>query len=83
MIPRDQLRMTTEELDGYLGTQRTLRIATVDDDGVPHVVPLWFVWHNGSVWLNSLRKSRRHRHLLTGRPVGIVIDDGTAASRCR
>ena len=41
----------------------------VGDDGVPHVVPLWFVWHDGAIWLNSLRKTRRHRHLLTGRPV--------------
>ena len=49
MVPREQLRMTAEELDDYLGSQRTLRIATVDDDGVPHVVPLWFVWHAGAV----------------------------------
>ena len=75
--------MTAEELDDYLGTQRTLRLATVGDDGVPHVVPLWFVWHEGAVWLNSLRKTRRHRHLLTGRPVGLVIDDGDAYDQLR
>ena len=76
MVPREQLRMTSEELDSYLGTQRTLRIATTDEAGVPHVVPLWFVWYDGVVWLNSLRRSRRHRHLLSGRPVGVVVDDG-------
>ena len=75
--------MTAEELDDYLGSQRTLRIATVDDGGVPHVVPLWFVWHDGAVWLNSLRKSRRHRHLLSGRPVGLVIDDGDTYEQLR
>ena len=83
MVPREQLRMTAEELDDYLGSQRTLRIATVDDDGVPHVVPLWFVWHAGAVWLNSLRKSRRHGHLLSGRPVGLVVDDGDAYEQLR
>ena len=83
MVPREQLRMTTEELDSYLGTQRTLRIATVDEHDVPHVVPLWFVWHDGAVWLNSLRRSRRHRHLLTGRPVGLVVDDGESYEQLR
>ncbi len=68
--------MTDEELDDYLHSARTLRLATVDDAGVPHVVPLWFVWHDGAIWLNSLRKTRRHRHLLTGRRVGLVVDDG-------
>ena len=83
MVPREQLRLTPEELDEYLGAQRTLRLATVGDDGVPHVVPLWFVWHDGAVWLSSLRKSRRHRHLLTGRPVGLVVDDGDSYDKLR
>lgn len=75
-VPRSQLRLTPAELDEYLATQRTVRIATVDEDGVPHVVPLWFVWHDGAIWLNSLKRSRRHRHLRDGRPVGLVVDDG-------
>jgi nitroimidazol reductase NimA-like FMN-containing flavoprotein (pyridoxamine 5'-phosphate oxidase superfamily) len=75
-VPRSQLRLTPDELDRFLTEQRTVRLATVGDDGVPHVVPLWFVWHEGAVWLNSLRKSKRHGHLREGRPVGLVVDDG-------
>lgn len=75
-VPRSELRLTPEELDEFLTGSRTLRLATVGDDGVPHVVPLWFVWHDGAVWLNSLAKSERHRHLRSGRPVGLVVDDG-------
>lgn len=75
-VPRAQLRLTDDELAEYLSSSRTLRIATVGDDGVPHVVPLWFVWHQGAVWLNSLATSERHGHLRSGRPVGLVIDDG-------
>jgi nitroimidazol reductase NimA-like FMN-containing flavoprotein (pyridoxamine 5'-phosphate oxidase superfamily) len=75
--------MTAEELDAYLGRQRTLRLATVGDDGVPHVVPLWFVWHEQAIWLNSLRKSRRHRHLVSGNPVGLVVDDGDTYGELR
>src|SRR5687767_13009348 len=75
-VPRSALRLSAEELDEFLGAARTLRLATVGDDGVPHVVPLWFVWHDGAIWLNSLTKSRRHTHLRSGRPVGLVVDDG-------
>ena len=76
MIPRSELRLTEAELDAYLASARTVRVATIDDDGVPHVVPLWFVWSAGSIWLNSLTRTRRHQHLRSGRPVGLVIDDG-------
>lgn len=75
-VPRSRLRLTDEELERFLIEQRTLRLATVGDDGVPHVVPLWFVWHDGAIWLNSLAKSERHGHLRAGRPVGLVLDDG-------
>lgn len=75
-VPRAQLRLSDEELEQFLTESRTLRLATVGDDGVPHVVPLWFAWHAGAIWLNSLTKSERHDHLRAGRPVGLVIDDG-------
>ncbi len=36
--------MTPGELDEFLTTQRTCRVATVSKDGAPHVSALWFVW---------------------------------------
>lgn len=82
-LPRALLRLTADELDGFLTAARTVRLATIADDGVPHVVPLWFVWHDGAVWLNSLTRSRRHAHLRSGRPVGLVVDDGDRYSELR
>jgi hypothetical protein len=40
-----RIAMTPAEVDDFLATERTCRVATVDDEGRPHVVPLWFVWH--------------------------------------
>src|SRR5439155_4473481 len=36
-----KIAMTPEELDAYLGAQRTCTVATVSHDG-PHVTALWF-----------------------------------------
>ncbi len=83
VIPRSQLRLTPAEIDAFLDEQRTLRLATTDDDGVPHVVPMWFVWHEHAVWLSSLRRSRRHAHLVSGRKVGLVVDDGSTYDELR
>jgi nitroimidazol reductase NimA-like FMN-containing flavoprotein (pyridoxamine 5'-phosphate oxidase superfamily) len=83
VIPRSELRLTEAELNAYLDERRTLRLATVGDDAVPHVVPLWFLWYDGVVWLNSLRRSVRHEHLRSGRPVGLVVDDGATYAELR
>jgi nitroimidazol reductase NimA-like FMN-containing flavoprotein (pyridoxamine 5'-phosphate oxidase superfamily) len=75
-IPREQLRLTHEELEQLLGSERTVRAATVSPDGWPHVVPLWFVWRDGAVWINNLRRSRRSRDLSAGSKVALCVDTG-------
>ncbi|MFN2589618.1 MAG: pyridoxamine 5'-phosphate oxidase family protein [Actinomycetota bacterium] len=75
-IPRSQLRLTDDELADLLATERTVRAGTVSPDGMPHVAPLWFVWHEGAIWINNLRRSRRTRDLRAGSPVAMCIDTG-------
>ena len=75
-IPRSQLRMTPDELDAFLGSERTCRVATVSPAGEPHVAPLWYVWHAGALWVTSLKRSRRMRDLAAGSPVAVCVDAG-------
>ncbi len=82
-IPREQLRLSPDELDVLLESAREVHVATVSPDGVPHVAPLWFVWHDGAVWLSSLIKSRRTRDLRKGSPVAICADTGTDYAELR
>lgn len=70
------ISMSGEEIDRYLLEQPTVRVATADDDGVPHVVPLWFVWHDGAIFLNSTLGNVTVENMLqSGRATG-VVDSG-------
>lgn len=75
-IPREQLRMTDEELANFLRTERTARVATVSPSGEPHVAPLWFVWHEGALYITSLKRSRRTKDIERGSRVAACIDAG-------
>jgi hypothetical protein len=74
--------MTSEELDGFLGSERVCRVATVSVDG-PHATPLWFVWDGRSLWLNSLSRSQRWADWERDNRVAIVIDGGEAYNELR
>jgi len=76
-IPREQLRLEQDELDRLLAETHEIHVATVSPNGRPHVAPLWFVWHEGALWLNSLIKSRRTRDVAAGSPVAVCADAGT------
>jgi nitroimidazol reductase NimA-like FMN-containing flavoprotein (pyridoxamine 5'-phosphate oxidase superfamily) len=75
-LPRSVLRMTDDELESFLQRERTIRLGTVSPDGEPHVAPLWFVWDDGTMYFNSLKRSRRGRDLKHGSRVSACLDAG-------
>ncbi|MCA1830197.1 MAG: pyridoxamine 5'-phosphate oxidase family protein [Actinomycetota bacterium] len=81
-IPREQLRLAPDELDELCASVRTAHVGTATDRG-PHVVPLWFVWFGGEIWISNLRKSRRLADLARGSPVAICVDDGFEYAQLR
>src|SRR5438874_1009306 len=82
-IPREQLRLSDDELDEILRNERTVHVSTVSADGWPHVVPLWFVWRSREVWINNLRRSKRSRDIREGSPVALCVDTGVSYQELR
>ena len=82
-IPRERLRLTADELDALLRDTRDVHVATVSQDGRPHVAPMWFVWHEGALWVNSLRRSRRSSDLAAGSRAAVCVDTGETYAELR
>jgi nitroimidazol reductase NimA-like FMN-containing flavoprotein (pyridoxamine 5'-phosphate oxidase superfamily) len=70
------LTMPPEDLDAFLTEERVLRLATLDDEGWPAVVPLWFVWHEEAIWVWNLTRARRTRRLREGTRCAFTVDAG-------
>jgi nitroimidazol reductase NimA-like FMN-containing flavoprotein (pyridoxamine 5'-phosphate oxidase superfamily) len=82
-ISREKLRLTPEELDLLLDTARVAHVATADAEDGPHVMPLWFVWHDGALWMNSLIRSRRTRDIGHDARVAVCVDAGEQYAELR
>ncbi|MBY8864935.1 pyridoxamine 5'-phosphate oxidase family protein [Streptomyces sennicomposti] len=78
-----KIMMTPGELDEFLATERTCRVATVSAGGAPHVSALWFVWDGASLWLYSVVRSRRWADLRRDPRVAVVVDTGEEYDRLR
>lgn len=72
-----RLSMTDAELDAFLTEEWVLRLATIDDDGWPAVVPVWFVWHGRALWVWNLTRAKRTQRLREGTRVAFVVDGGS------
>jgi PPOX class probable F420-dependent enzyme len=51
-------------------------VATVDPDGSPHVVPLWFVWPEEAIYLSTRRDGRTWANVGRDPRVAVTIDLG-------
>jgi hypothetical protein len=77
-----KIAMAPDELDAYLGTERTCTVATVSHDG-PHVTALWFVWDGEYVWLYSITRSQRWTDLQRDPRVALLVEAGEAYDELR
>jgi nitroimidazol reductase NimA-like FMN-containing flavoprotein (pyridoxamine 5'-phosphate oxidase superfamily) len=77
-VKRSVLRLTEEELDDFLRTNRWGRLATASLELEPHITPLGYVWHEGAVWFHALRAGRRGRDIEANPKVAFLVDDGVA-----
>jgi PPOX class probable F420-dependent enzyme len=51
-------------------------VATVNRDGSPHVVPLWFVWPEDAVYVSARRPSRTWSNVRADPRVSLTVDVG-------
>jgi PPOX class probable F420-dependent enzyme len=59
--------LSPETLDALLREPIVARLATIDDDGYPYIVPVWTEWDGTAMWLVA-RAGAAYAAYLTARP---------------
>ncbi len=59
MSRRDQIVMSDAEIAAFLDEQWIVTCATQGPRGFPHLMPLWFVVRDGTLWAWTYRKSQK------------------------
>ncbi len=76
MSRRDQIRMSEEEIRALLEAQRTVQVATIDHDGWPHVVAMWYVVMNDEVVFWTYTKSQKAVNLRRDARLTCLVEAG-------
>lgn len=62
------------EAQAFLARPLLGRLATASPDGQPHVVPVWFLFEDGFVWVSAFQTTRKVIDLERNPKCAIVID---------
>ena len=73
---RERIRMTDAEVEEFLASERTLQVASIGPDGVPHLVPMWFTVIDGRIALWTYAKSQKTANLRRDPRVTCLVEAG-------
>lgn len=73
---RDQIRMTDEERDQFLRSQKIMNIATIGPDGRPHLVAMWYGFVDGQVGFWTYGKSQKIVNLQRDPRITGLVESG-------
>ena len=74
--------MTSEETDAFLAERRhIMRLGTIGTDGLPRVVPIWFMHDDGKLWFTPRARSAWLDDLKSNPGVCCTIDEIGGAVR--
>ncbi|MCI0440370.1 MAG: pyridoxamine 5'-phosphate oxidase family protein [Chloroflexi bacterium] len=66
-------------VDERMAKSRSYWIATTRPDGRPHVMPVWGVWLDGTLYFGTMRGSRKGRNLAANPEIVAHLESGDEA----
>ena len=76
MKQRDRVRMTASEADALLAGSRKLQLATLNPDGTPHLVTMFYVMQDGQIAFWTYWASQKARNLARDPRVTCLVETG-------
>ena len=83
MSRRDQIRMTDEETAAFLEDGRTLQVATIGSDGMPHLVAMWYCMLDGEPAFWTYAKSQKVVDLRRDPRIACLVETGAKYEELR
>jgi PPOX class probable F420-dependent enzyme len=80
---RSTITMSDEEIADYLRASRTMTLATIGQDGTPHLVAMWFAVIDGEIWFETKAKSQKAVNLGRDPRVTCLVEDGRTYDQLR
>jgi PPOX class probable F420-dependent enzyme len=80
---RAAIRMTDEEALAFLDEERTVICATNGHDGFPHLMPLWYLVRDGTLWAWTYAKSQKIKNLERDPRASLQVEAGRTYDELR
>ena len=64
------------EYDKFLRKQKILHLATISKNGMPHVVPVWYLYSKKKIYVGTNTKTEKAKNVKYNKKVSFCVDVG-------
>ena len=65
--------------DKFLKSQKILRLVTIDTKGVPHIVPVWYLYKGKKFFIGTNTRTKKAKNLRKKKQIAFCVDVGVNA----
>jgi len=80
---RSSIELTDEEIRTYVEEQKTLIMGTINHDGWPHLVPMWYSVIDGLIQMHTYKTSQKVVNVQRDSRGSVLIEDGVEYNKLR
>jgi PPOX class probable F420-dependent enzyme len=80
---REMIKMTDDEIAAFLDQGKSLQLATINKDGTPHLVAMWYGIVDGKIVIETFEKSQKAVNLKRDQRVACLLEAGTEYNELR
>jgi PPOX class probable F420-dependent enzyme len=73
---RDRVAMSRAEVAAFLEASRKIQLATINRDGTPHLVTMYYVMQDGKITFWTYRSSQKALNLARDPRITCLVEDG-------
>lgn len=73
---RDQIMMAPDQIEAYLDSEKTLQVASINSDGTPHLVAMWFARHDDAIAFWTYAKSQKVVNVRRDPRLTVMVESG-------
>ncbi len=67
------------ERDKFLRKQKILHLASVDKNGMPHIIPVWYLYSGKKIYIGTNTKTQKAKNVKSHKKVSFCVDVGVNA----
>jgi len=80
---RDKIRLSDDEVRTYIETSKTVIMGTINHDGWPHLMPMWYSLVDGLIHMHTYKTSQKVLNIQRDPRGSVLIEDGTTYNELR